>query len=196
MPRLACPLCDKLSALDAPLIARDIGLWNWLSLYYFDQLCPVVSDRTRNLLATEVYVMSPDRVYRQVFRHLVRGPWYAVREHGENAKVLLIHTERSSVVLATRGRIFEDLASRQGIFGNRTVIAAAQRLYFDERNNWPRFGASGHAPGSVRRYAIVVQQLELTYDTRACSVDQFLGLLPREFNEWKARAQLALTQVA
>jgi hypothetical protein len=89
---------------------------------------------------------------------------------------LLIHTERSGVVLATRGRISEDLASRQGIFGNRTVIAAAQRLYFDEKNNSPRFGASGHGPGSVRRYAIVVQQLELTYDTRACSVEQFLHL--------------------
>jgi hypothetical protein len=120
----------------------------------------------------------------------------AVREHGNNARVLLVHTERSGVVLATRGRIFEELAGRQGILGNRTVIAAAQRLYFDEKNNWPRFGASGDGPGSVRRYAIVVQQLELTYDTRACGVEQFLRLLPREFNEWKARAQPSLTQVA
>jgi hypothetical protein len=119
-----------------------------------------------------------------------------VREHGENAKILLIHTERSSVVLATRGRIFEDLASRQGILGNRTVIAAAQRLYFDATANRPRFGASGYGPGSVRRYAIVVQQLELTYDTRACGVDQFLRLLPREFSEWKAKAQSALSHVA
>jgi len=189
-------LRDKLSSLDALIIGRDIGLWNWLSLYYFDQLCPATRDGTRDLLATEVYIMSPDRKYRQVFRHLVRAPWYAVREHGNNAKVLLIHTERSGVVLATRGRIFEDLASRQGILGNRTVIAAAQRLYFDEKNNWPRIGASGHGQGSVRRYAIVVQQLELTYDTRACSVEQLLGLLPQEFNEWKARVQPTLTQVA
>jgi hypothetical protein len=111
-----------------------------------ERAVPATSDGIRNLLVTEVYMMSPDRVYRQVFRHLVRAPWYAVREHGNNAKVLLIHTERSGVVLATRGRIFEDLASRQGILGNRTVIEAAQRLYFDEKNNWPRFGASGHGP--------------------------------------------------
>ena len=110
-----------------------------------------------------------------------------MREHGENAKVLLIHTERSSAVLATRGRIFEDLASRQGILGNRTVIATARRLYFDDKHNRPRLGASGHLQGSVRRYAIVVQQLELTHDTRACSVEQLLALLPREFSEWKAR---------
>ena len=182
-------LRNKFAPLDPVEIARDIGLWNWLSLYYFDLLCPSASERTRGLLATEVYVLSPERKYRQVFRHLVRGPWYAVREHGENAKVLLIHTERSGVVLATRGRIFEELASRQGILGNRTVIATAQRLYFDDKNNRPRLGASGYGPGSIRRFAIVVQQLELTYDTRACSVDQLLSLLPREFSEWKAKIQ-------
>jgi hypothetical protein len=162
-------LRNTLAPLDPVAIARDIGQWNWLSLYYFDQLCPSRSERTRSLLATEVYVLSPDRKYRQVFRHLVRGPWYAVREHGENAEVLLIHTERSGEVLATRGRIFEELASRQGILGNRTVIAAAQHLYFDGKINRPRLGASGYGSGSVRRFAIVVQQLELTYDTRACS---------------------------
>ena len=185
-------LRNKLALLDPLEIARDIGLWNWLSLFYFDQLCPSPKERTRDLLATEVYVLSPQRKYRQVFRHLVRGPWYAVREHGENAKVLLIHTERSGVVLATRGRLFEELASRQGILGNRTVIAAAQRLYFDDKNNRPKWGASGYGPGSVRRFAIVVQQLELTYDTRACSVNQLLSLLPREFSEWKAKARLAI----
>jgi hypothetical protein len=182
-------LRNRLAPLNPVAIARDTGLWNWLSLYYFDHLCPSASEGTRGLLATEVYVLSPERKYRQVFRHLVRGPWYAACEHGENAKVLLIHTERSGVVLATRGRIFEDLASRQSILGNRTVIAAAQRLYFDNKYNRPRFGASGYGPGSVRRFAIVVQQLELTYDTRACSVDQLLSLLPREFNEWMAKLQ-------
>jgi hypothetical protein len=153
-------LRNTLAPLDPVAIARDIGLWNWLSLYYFDQLCPSRSERTRSLLATEVYVLSPDRKYRQVFRHLVRGPWYAVREHGENAEVLLIHAERSGEVLATRGRIFEELASRQGNLGNRTVIAAAQHLYFDGKINRPRLGASGYGSGSVRRFAIVVQQLE------------------------------------
>jgi hypothetical protein len=34
----------------------------------------------------------------------------------------------------------------------------------------------------------VVQQLELTYDTRACSVDELLRLLPREFDDYKRRA--------
>jgi hypothetical protein len=178
----------KLAALDRTRISRDFQLWNWLSLYYFDQLCPVRDDGARDVLATEIYLLTSELQNRQYFRHLVRAPWYAVSEHDKNAKVLLIHTERSEAPLATRGGIFEQLASRQGISSNRTAIAAAQALYFDEGLNRPRWGANGNGPGAVRRFALVIQQLELTYDTRACSAEQFLALLPKEFDEWRPRA--------
>ncbi len=182
-------LQQKLAGQDRTRIARDHQLWNWLSLYYFDQLCPVRDDGARDVLASEIYLLSPEVRYRQYFRHLVRAPWYAVSEHRQNAKVLLIHTERSEAPLATRGGIFEQLASRQGILGNPTVIAAAQALYFDDGLGRPRWGANGNGPGAVRRFALVVQQLELTYDTRACSVEQLLALLPKEFDEWKAQVE-------
>ncbi|MCZ7657708.1 MAG: hypothetical protein M5U07_07540 [Xanthobacteraceae bacterium] len=181
-------LQERLLSLDRTRIHRSFGLWNWLSLYYFDQLCPPALDGSRELLATETYLLSAQLKYRQSFRHLVRGPWYAVCEHGENARVLLIHTDRGSPPLATRGAVFEQLASRQNILNNPTLIAAAQKLYFDERANRAHWGVSGHGPGAVLRFALVVQQLELTYDTRACSVDQLISLLPNEFNEWKAKA--------
>ncbi|PWB66982.1 MAG: hypothetical protein C3F17_00250 [Bradyrhizobiaceae bacterium] len=184
-------LQQKLSDLDRTRIFRTFGLWNWLSLYYFDQLCPPALDGSRELLATETYLLSPQQQYRLSFRHLVRAPWYAVCEHGENARVLLIHADRGISPLATRGAVFEQLASRQNILNNPTLIAAAQRLYFDESANRAHWGTSGHGPGSVRRFALVVQQLELTYDTRACSVDQLISLLPNEFNEWKAKAAAA-----
>ena len=38
----------------------------------------------------------------------------------------------------------------------------------------------------------VVQQLELTFDTRACSVEQLIARLPREFDQWKQQAGLRL----
>jgi hypothetical protein len=37
---------------------------------------------------------------------------------------------------------------------------------------------------------MVVQQLELNYDTRACGIDELLGLLPREFDDYKRRADV------
>jgi hypothetical protein len=91
--------------------------------------------------------------------------------------------------LSTRGLIFEQLASRQGILNNPTIVAGAQRLFFDEITERPHLGVSGHGAGTVRRFATVVQQLELTFDLRSCSVEQFIALLPREFEYWKQRTQ-------
>ncbi|MCZ7657710.1 MAG: hypothetical protein M5U07_07550 [Xanthobacteraceae bacterium] len=159
-------LQQKLSDLDRTRIFRTFGLWNWLSLYYFDQLCPPALDGSRELLATETYLLSPQQQYRLSFRHLVRAPWYAVCEHGENARVLLIHADRGISPLATRGAVFEQLASRQNILNNPTLIAAAQRLYFDEigqprplGHERPRTGlgptlrAGGPAAGADLRHA-------------------------------------------
>lgn len=184
-------LRDKLVKADQAKIIRNYGLWNWLSLYYFDQICPASSDGSRNVFAKELYVIQPTQIYRQYFRHLVRAPWLIVSDHGDNAKVLLIGSERrDEAPLAGRGYIFEQLASRQNILNNQTIIAGAQQLYFDARIGRPRYGAGGKGAGSSRRFALVVQQLELTFDTRACNVTQFLSLLPKEFDDWKKRAQL------
>ncbi len=183
-------LCDRLSGVDQALISRRYGLWNWLCLYYFDQLCPPFGSE-RKIQATELYLLSQRLPYRQSFRHLVRAPWQAVAQHGENARILLIHADRGNAPLATRGHIFEQLASRQGIFGNPTVIAAACRLYFDGKANRPHWGAATDRAGAVNRFALLVQQLELTYDLRACNVDQFIALLPKEFDEWKGGALAA-----
>jgi hypothetical protein len=182
-------LHERLSAADQASIARNYRFWNWLSLYYFEQLCPPGEDGARRVAPKELYLFLPRQSYRQHVRHLVRSPWLIVNTHGFNAKVLLLGTERGSVSpLTSRSKIFEQLATRQNILNNKTVIAAAHRLYFDERNGRTWFGASGNGPGSVARYALVVQQLELTYDTRACSVDQLLSLLPNEFADYKGRA--------
>lgn len=188
-------LRDKFAVLDRSKIHRWYDLWNWLALYYFDQLCPPTSEGVRELSAIEIYFLSAGMQYRLSFRHLVRAPWYAVCEHGDHSKVLLIHTDRGAP-LATRGFIFEQLASRQYILSNHTVIAAAHRLYFDERHNHPRWGASGHGAGTVKRYPLVIQQLELTYDTRACSIEQLIALLPNEFKEWKKKAAQAELKLA
>lgn len=181
----------KLSVVDQSAVSRNYGLWNWLSLYFFDQLCPAGADGARRVGPKELYLFLPGQGFRRHIRHLVRSPWLIVADHGDNAKVLLLGTDRGNASpLTTRGRVFEHLAVRQNVLNNRTIIAAARRLYFDERSGRTWFGASGRGAGSVGRYALVVQQLELTYDTRACTVEQLLGLLPSEFDEYKRRAGL------
>ncbi|MDZ7645594.1 MAG: hypothetical protein U5K76_16035 [Woeseiaceae bacterium] len=41
---LASYLVDRLGSLDANTVEPIPGLWGWLSLYYFDQVCPIGRD--------------------------------------------------------------------------------------------------------------------------------------------------------
>jgi hypothetical protein len=106
----------------------------------------------------------------------VRTPWEAVANNGPNAKVLLQNRGGGR-----RSDIFEQLAARQTIFGNKTIIAGAYKLYYDEAAQLPKKGAGGKGAGSPRRLVSFIQQIDLTYDLFACSAEQFLALLPKEF---------------
>lgn len=177
-------LVGALSQLSSGQISRDSLLWSWLALLFFDTICPP-SDVGRSVLEDAAYVMAIDTNHQRYYRHLVRTPWAAVGSHSENAKVLL----KTRSQTAKRSDIFEQLASRQEIFGNPTIIEAAYRMYFDASDNFPKRGAGGKLGGSARRLASVVQQLDLTYDLYDCSADKLLGLLPREFDRWKSPTQ-------
>jgi hypothetical protein len=172
-------LVNVLKPLDAREISNAYGVWTWLALYFFDEICPVVSGK-RSVLEDAVYILGKSYNYQRYYRHLVRTPWFVVSNHGEHGKVMLIMRDRG-----TRSEIFEQLAARQEIIGNRTAIAVAYRLYFDPAAQRPKRGAGGKGEGTPRRLSAVVAQLDLTFDLRDCTVDRFLGLLPQEFERFR-----------
>lgn len=176
-------LVTALDALDRRAIAYDHGLWSWLSLYCFDLLCPA-NNGSRNVLEDAVYVLSEKYDHQRYYRHLLRTSWLAVKEHGEAARVLL-------TTKGKRSEIFEQLASRQAIFGNTTVIAGAYKLYFDPVAGAPKRGTGSKGAGSPRRLVNFIRQIDLTYDLRDCTPDQFLELLPSEFDKFKKPAKTA-----
>ena len=177
-------LKDLLAPLQQNTLPRDYRLWNWLSLRFFDQLCPAAGDGIRRLRRDEAYILDAAFSHTKYYRHLVRMAWMAVSLHGEYGKVLLKPRSVDGPPLAGSGEIVEQLASRQSLFGNTTLIEGAYRLYFSEDEQRPRRGAGGSSAGSPRRLATIVQQLDLTYDLRECTPDQFISLLPKEFNRW------------
>jgi hypothetical protein len=173
-------LGEVLKPLGRRSISHDHALWTWLSLYFFDELCPLQADGARKVLEDAVYVLPARYNHQRYYRHIARTSWLTVSDHGENAKVLLSGAERGS-----RSEIFEQIASRQGMLGNPTIVAGAFALYFDKAKEKSKKGAGGKGAGSPRRLAAIVQQLELTYDLAACNVSQLLDLLPREFDRFK-----------
>lgn len=165
------------------LISRNHGLWSWLALFYFDQLCKPDASGNRKPLEDAVYVLEERFSFRRYYRHGIRTPWMAVKEHGEHAKVLLLTSGKG-----TRTDINEQLGAYQHLFANKTIIASAYEMYFDPTQQKPRRGAGGKGGGSARRLASVARQLELTYDLQECTPSKFLALLPREFKTWVRQA--------
>jgi hypothetical protein len=173
--RYLCEVFEGLSALE-----EDVGLWSWLSLYFFDQVCPVRADGTRAPGRDYRHILEPGYLYGH--RHLLGGPYLVYRLHGDEALLLLctkVHVEN---------RFHHELASRQALISNREIIRAATIRYLDPRTRTPKPGAQDTgAPGALRRFVDVLPQLDLTYDLYSMSAEKILELLPAEFDAWKPR---------
>jgi len=177
-------LNELLNGLDPTMISRDRGLWSALALVWFDLLCPPEASGER----------SPDKEYRYVleanfqtyYRHLVRSPWQCIRDHGENARFMLIRPKEVADPLSIHGEILEQFGGRQRLFGSKPIIRAANAMYLDPVTGRPRKGVSGSGAGSALRFGKVVRQLDLTFDPETMTADQFIDILPKEFAKWKA----------
>ena len=170
---LHCVLGDS----NIPNLDEDRGIWAWLSAFYFDQLCP---DGTK---PGKAYRWVPAvNSFQRYYRHLLAGPYFIYRAYRDNP-------QHAMAALATPvhrpGDIVEQLASRQELVTNQSVMEAATKLYIGE-DGLPKLRAAGKGDGSARRLADVLTQLELTWDLYDLSVEKLLELLPPEFDEFKS----------
>jgi hypothetical protein len=169
-------------------------LWTALSLCWFDQLCPADANGYRKVDKGYRYVLSSD--FRHYYRHLVRSPWQLVRDHGENAKFLLLARAEDNHPLRRHGDILEQLGGTQSIIRSQSIIAAAASLYADPATGRPKRGAASKRRGSIRRFARILRQLDLTYDPSHMSAKEFTALLPSEFDDWKLPSAASSAQRA
>lgn len=174
---LARYLSGILALLDSDEVARNVGLWSWLTLYFFNLTCPRKRDGSR--APGRDYRHIPDKSRLYAHRHLLSGPYHVYSRHGENARLMLcapVHQEN---------RFFHELCSRQSFVSNDGLVGAADALYFNPSKGIPkRRAAVANEPGSLLRFISVIQQLDLTYDLYSLSAEQILQLLPSEFDEW------------
>lgn len=156
---------------------QSSGVWTWLALFYFDQLCPANQNGLRKPKADERYILSQDG--RKRYRHLLEGPYRMVRMHGDRARVMLRHP------VHIHSDLSEQLSSRQEIATNAALIEAADILYYDVDADRPKRGVTDRdRGGTVRRLVAVSQQFDRTYDIYSLSGEELVGLLPEEFQRW------------
>lgn len=177
-------VCRQLNGLDAGLVSGDAGLWSWMTVLYFDQVCPKALDGRRKVLETPHYVFKDGGVrfdFRSSYRHHL---WLAWRVYSQNpthpAQALL------RLPLSTHPEIVEQVAGRQEFLTIPCLLSAADLLYWDAANRKVRAGvASKKSPATIRRLAMVAGQLDLTYDLHAMTGEELLGLLPAEFDRFR-----------
>ena len=171
-------LVGLLGPLDTATVRLDVGLWDWLSLHLFDQLCPPKASGGRELRKPGHYALEIEDHQRR-HRHLVRSAWTLVRLHGANARFILARS------LHTHGEASEQLGAYQDLINCRPLIAALSQLCWDDERQAVKRGFLGQQGGSVRRVPPVMKQFRLTYDIDSMSPDEILGLLPREFDRFR-----------
>jgi len=157
-------------------ILGDIGIWSWLALFWFEQLCGRDSEGHPKPSKVYNYILS-DR-YNHRPRHSVRTTYMLVRDHGEKARVLLSKGPHQ------RGEIIEQFAARQFYLNCSGVVDALGQLYFDPEKRSFKRGAAGKGGGSSRRFITFLQQIEKTYDLYSISGEALLGMLPTEYGKF------------
>jgi hypothetical protein len=113
-----------------------------------------------------------------------------LRRHGEFARVLLVSRAGRFRI----SRVFEEIASRRDLLSNTGVVELVWRLYFNPKRGTVRPGvAATDRPGTISRFAQVLQQLSLNYDLPGMTAQEIGDLLPREFDSWRRRANWDVT---
>ena len=158
-------------------IGHDTGLWSWLSLFFFEQICPrkqghyVPGERARWIPATTDH--------RRYYRHLLAGPYRiynANQDFPQRAMIFLYGP------LGTVGHFYYQLVSRQEYITNKTIVEIATELYYNpDLKRQKRGGQTLGKPGTVFRFASFLNQLDTTWDLYSMTPVELRECLPKEF---------------
>jgi len=168
-------------------IERDIGLWSWLALYYFDQLCPADENGKRRPGEQARWILNASG--RRYYRHLLAGPYFVYRAHRDNparAMALLcgpLHAPNTA---------YWQLSENQQLLRNPAIVEAATILYYNTKNGKLRRGAGRHGLGGVKRFAAVLSQFDVTWDLHSMSAQDIIEMLPGEFDGFKRNTQAGM----
>ncbi len=178
---LARYLDEVLTDIEIDGIESDVHLWSWLSLYYFDQVCPVGKNGGRKPGRDYRHILEPG--YRYGHNHLIAGAYLVYTVYGLNNDLskLLLYTP-----LHIESGFHHQLATRQSIITNRGLMEAAHLLYYNGKTGKPKHGSiPKYKPGTLYRFIDVIQQLDINYDLYSMTGDEVLQLLPAEFDRWQ-----------
>lgn len=170
------------SLLARPDIWDDAGLWSWLAAKYMREITRR-TEKADHVTEIGSYVLVPGRE-RSSWRHKLASPVRLYARHGEKARVVLAGS------LHTHGDMMEQISAVKGILQSDAIMMVLDRLYWDhERNTRIEGVLSQTAPGSLRHFKLVLEQIGLTFDLGSIDDEHLMSLLPAGFDRLRERSQ-------
>lgn len=169
-------LSQVLKPLRSEEVAKDPGLWTWLTLFYFDSVCPSVGGK-RVVKNDYHYIFEPNNP-RHFYRHLLYLSWRVITLAPSHNRLFL----RSRLV--TLDKVTTEVMKRLYLTRVPCIFEVLERLYWDHSRNRPKPGITGAdvKPGDLtHRFPLRIRQLEMTYDLMSLTADQLIELLGEEF---------------
>lgn len=174
-----------LSPLSDDAVSRNAGLWAWLTLYYFNELCPA-NDNRRSVKNDYRYIYEPNNP-RHFYRHVLFISWEVLRLAPFHNRLFL----NSSI--ARLDKVTEEVMKRLFLTRLPCVFEVLDRLYWDTVGSRVRpniVDPRKARPGDLRyRFPVRIRQLEMTYDLQSLSADQLIELLGEEFQTLAASTE-------
>jgi hypothetical protein len=158
-------------------IATNAGLWTWLLLYYFDQVCPPVKGR-HDVTNDYSYVFEPKNS-RHFYRHLLFIAWRVLNVAPKHNRLFL------GGYVSTLDGVTTEVMKRLFLTRIPCIFEVLDRLYWDKERGKARPGIISSEivrPGDlIHRLPIRIRQLEKTYDLHSLDANQLIELLGDEF---------------
>ena len=168
---------------DFASVIDDAGVGAFLSLLFFERICPKRDDGAWDAKAKDRYIPA---LYnrRRFYRHAVFSSLCVFNLHGEKGRLYLcqdahIHPDT-----------MEQIGSRENLILNSSVIELADMLYWDSSSGGVKERTVSYNPvpdGAMRRFVgpgSFTEQYGTVYDFWSMDTHALAELLPREFNEW------------
>jgi hypothetical protein len=193
-------LLDKIRSAWNENFRVDGGLWTWLSLVYFDQLCPKKgpSKPEHYILTVGKWRIGCARDYS--YRHSVLTPVRIIKDFNDYAEFFLCGTTDKPADMTSMGDAVEQVFSNQSVMRNKNLLDTVLSLYQDNQTKRVKKGAmsdpkikllkSGQwsqvGKGGARRLITrVIPRLQLTYNVAEIAPNGLLKIAGGEFTESK-----------
>jgi hypothetical protein len=173
----AAYLRDLLSDLPEQSAAVNAGLWNWLTLFFFNEICPARAGK--RAVKNHYYYLFEPKNARHSYRHLLYISWRIICLAPDKNRLFM------SGSVASLDKVTSEVMKRLFLTRIPCIFEVLDRLYWDDTRKRPRPGITDFRnvkPGDlVHRFPIRMRQLERTYDLLTLKADQLVELLGEEF---------------